>query len=51
MTETEGTGAIGRVLAADLALAPLAAGDYVIEITASAGDETTPRFLAIRIAG
>jgi hypothetical protein len=37
------------VLGLDLSLAPLTAGDYVIEVTAGAGDATDKKLLAIRI--
>ena len=37
------------VLAADLTLAPLADGDYVIEVTASAGGEKVQKLLAFRV--
>jgi len=36
-------------LAADVNLAPLGAGDYVIELTAGAGGETERRLIAIRV--
>ena len=40
----------GRImLGADLSLAPLTAGDYVIEITARSGDTTDKKLLAIRV--
>jgi hypothetical protein len=38
-----------KMLAADLNLAPLAAGDYVIEITAGRGGTLTTRLLAFRV--
>jgi len=38
-----------KVLAADLNLAPLAAGDYVIELTAGRGGTQTTRLLAFRV--
>jgi hypothetical protein len=50
IAQTDATFGTGRVLAGDLTLAPLAPGDYVIEIAASTGVETTRRFLAIRVA-
>jgi VWFA-related protein len=37
------------VLAADLNLAPLAAGDYVIEVTAGSGSTTERRVVAVRV--
>ena len=37
------------VLGVDLNLAPLTAGDYVIEITAGSGDTTDKKLLAIRV--
>jgi hypothetical protein len=37
------------VLAADLVLAPLADGDYVIEVTAAAGGDKVQRLLAFRV--
>jgi hypothetical protein len=37
------------MLAADLVLAPLAVGDYVIEVTAGAGSRTTKTYVALRI--
>jgi hypothetical protein len=48
-TEREQDGA--RVLAVDLQLAPLTAGDYVIEIVAGAGMDTDRRLVPIRITG
>jgi hypothetical protein len=38
-----------KILAADLNLAPLAAGDYVLELTAGRGGEVTIRLLAFRV--
>jgi len=38
-----------KILAADLNLAPLAAGDYVLELTAGRGGEVTTRLLAFRV--
>jgi len=38
-----------KMLAADLNLAPLAAGDYVIELTAGRGGTQTTRLLAFRV--
>jgi hypothetical protein len=46
---TERTSAGTPVLAADLNLAPLTAGDYVIEVTAGAGDKSERRMVAIRV--
>jgi VWFA-related protein len=46
---TERTSAGAPVLAADLNLAPLTAGDYVIEVTAGAGDKSERRMVAIRV--
>jgi hypothetical protein len=37
------------ILAADINLAPLAAGDYIIEVTAGNGAETDRRLVAIRV--
>jgi hypothetical protein len=37
------------VLAADLNLAPLAVGDYVIEVVAAMGPDEVRRYLAIRV--
>jgi hypothetical protein len=37
------------VLAADVSLAPLAPGDYVIALVATRGAETEERFVAIRV--
>jgi VWFA-related protein len=48
-TEREQDGA--RVLAVDLQLSPLPAGDYVIEIVAGAGKDTDRRLVPIRITG
>jgi hypothetical protein len=38
-------------LAVDLTLAPLAPGDYVIEVTASAGAESLRTLVSFRVAG
>jgi hypothetical protein len=38
-------------LAVDLTLAPLAPGDYVIEVTASAGSESVRTLVSFRVAG
>lgn len=46
---SERTSAGARVLAADLNLAPLTAGDYVIEVTVGAGDRSERRLAAIRV--
>lgn len=46
---SERTSEGASVLAADLNLAPLTAGDYVIEVTVGAGDETERRLVAIRV--
>jgi VWFA-related protein len=43
--ETEGR----RVIAADLSLAPLAGGDYVIELTVGRGDRTEVHLVAFRV--
>ena len=47
LTERESGGV--TVLAADLVLAPLAAGDYVVELSVGAGEKTERRFVAIRV--
>jgi hypothetical protein len=39
----------GRRLIATVALAPLGRGDYVIELTATAGGDTERHFLAFRV--
>ena len=39
-----------EIVAADLALAPLAAGDYLIELTAGAGTERVTRLVAFRVS-
>jgi hypothetical protein len=46
---TERPGDLGVVLVADAALAPLAQGDYVLELTAGAGTDRIQKFLAFRI--
>lgn len=46
---SEPPGAAQPMLAADVNLAPLSAGDYVIEVTAGAGPETERRLIAIRV--
>lgn len=38
-----------NVLAADLNLAPLAVGDYIIEVTAAAGPRSEKKYVALRI--
>ena len=38
-----------KLIAADLALAPLGAGDYVLHLTAGAGTQTEERYVAIRV--
>ena len=38
-----------KLIAADLALAPLGAGDYVLHLTAGAGTQTEDRYVAIRV--
>ena len=48
-TEREQDGA--RVLAVDVQLSPLTAGDYVIEVSVGAGTDTDKRFVPIRITG
>ena len=47
LTERDSSGR--SVLAADLNLAPLAVGDYVIEVTAGAGIRSEKAFVALRI--
>ena len=47
VTERETDGL--KVVAADLNLAPLSFGDYVIELTAGRGIETTIRLVAFRV--
>jgi len=46
---TERDAADGPSVIADVLLAPFAPGDYVVEITATAGDTTTRRYVALRI--
>jgi hypothetical protein len=46
---TERSSAAGTVLAADLTLAPLAPGDYVIEVVATSGAASDRKLLAIRV--
>jgi hypothetical protein len=47
---TERADEAGRAIVADLALAPLAPGDYVIELTLGKGAGTEQKFVAIRVA-
>ena len=47
LTERDSNGT--NVLAADLNLAPLAVGDYIIEITAAAGPNSEKKYVAVRI--
>jgi hypothetical protein len=47
VTERESNGR--QVVAADLNLAPLSAGDYLIELTVGSGAATETRLLAIRV--
>jgi hypothetical protein len=47
LTEREQSGQ--KVLAADLNLAPLAPGDYVIELVAGAGTNEARRYLPLRV--
>ena len=49
VTVTEHSTAEQSVVAADLNLAPLAPGDYVIELTVASGTQTETRFVAIRV--
>jgi VWFA-related protein len=49
VTERPAEGGGGPVLAADVNLAPLAPGDYLIEVTAGAGGQTVRRLVAIRL--
>jgi VWFA-related protein len=42
--------AAGSTLTAELNLAPLSIGDYVVEVTAKAGDTSEQRFTAIHVA-
>jgi VWFA-related protein len=48
-TVTERDEAGRPTLVADLNLAPLSAGDYVLEITAGQGDDTQRRFVGMRV--
>lgn len=47
VSESESGGA--RIIAADLTLSPLAAGDYLIELTATAGDMSERKLVAFRV--
>jgi len=47
LTERDQSGQ--RVVAADLNLSPLAAGDYVIELVAASGTSEARRYLPIRV--
>ena len=49
VTLTERADGDRLVLAADLTLAPLADGDYVIEVTANTGGEKLQKLLAFRV--
>ena len=49
VTLTERDSNSTNVLAADLNLAPLAVGDYIIEITAAAGPNSEKKYVALRI--
>jgi len=49
VTLAEQATAHGPVLAADLRLSPLAAGDYLIDVIAGRGAESIQRFVALRI--
>lgn len=49
VTVTERTSAGTPVLAADLNLAPLTAGDYVIDVTVRAGERVERRMVALRV--
>jgi hypothetical protein len=46
---TEKPDGTGFAIAADVGLAPLAQGDYVIELTATAGSDKVQKLLAFRI--
>jgi hypothetical protein len=48
-TVTERDDAGRPILVADLNLAPLSAGDYVLEITAGQGDDTQRRYVGMRV--
>ena len=45
----EGDRTAGSSLVADIVMSPLAAGDYVVELTATSGTETARRYVAIRV--
>jgi VWFA-related protein len=49
VTITERPSGDGNVLAADVTLAPLAPGDYILEVTAAAGSATVRKLVAIRV--
>ncbi len=49
VTVTERPDGDRKVLAADVSLAPLADGDYVIEVSATAGSEKVQKLLAFRV--
>jgi len=49
ITLTETPSPSGSALAVDVALAPLAASDYVVELVAGAGDKSERKLLAFRI--
>jgi hypothetical protein len=44
-------GASPTAFQAEFALAPLPPGDYLIEIAATSGSDTTRKLLAIRVTG
>jgi len=46
---TEKPDGAGFAIAVDVGLAPLAQGDYVVELTATAGTEKVQKLLAFRI--
>jgi hypothetical protein len=48
LTERQ-TPAGAAILAADVALSPLAPGDYLLEVTASSGATSIKKLLAIRV--
>jgi len=49
ITERPGTDHAPATVVAELALAPLAAGEYVLEVMAAGGDRTETRSYAIRL--
>lgn len=49
VTLTEREGPAGQVLVADATLGPLAAGDYVIEVTVASGSEKRTSLVAFRV--